>query len=153
MFSSLSFSQSSFSVNSFLFDNAVEPPVTAPSSGGGRILVPSLYAEDIKLEGIKSGSFQLNINKEPVSEASNSYTREIDRFKRATDLLTIQIEAAKLEINLYNDKSREALIRLDLILIYKFIKDLLIQIELLKLIRKRRIEEEEITLILTSIYI
>ena len=126
--------------------DAVEPPV---SSGGGSIVGrerPKYYSKIISYES-ESKEFKVEIPPIPVEESSLSYDKEIDRFQTAALSLGFQMQAVQEQLEMYAELLEEYRYRLllqDIRNTDLFIQDLLKQIEMLRLIRKKRADEEVI---------
>ena len=128
-----------------------DPTTFIEVRGGGRgRRTPPSISKIISFES-ESKSFQLHIEPIKVSLTSLGIDLEIKRFQRAIAILQAQIDTIQFEIDLFREKEDEVRVLLlieDTRLANLFIADLLLQLIELRNIRRRRLDEEELIIIL-----
>jgi len=119
----------------------------AQGGGGGSFSPPAYFGKPINYQ-LKH--YQVESKPEKVEYTSSYAQSEIDRFQSVIELLRLQIEAAKVEFNIYQSRhelaSIEALNK-ETLRARAFISQLLLDIRQLILMKQRR-EEEEIFLLM-----
>lgn len=121
------------------------------STGAGHIFhpgKPEFFGKTISFEGT---SFEAFVEPEEVEESSAGMQLEINRFQGVVDTLQVQMDSIDDEIKLF--KERSDLIRVKMLeeeteRARLFVADLLLQILHLRGIKRRRVEEEELLVIL-----
>ena len=118
-----------------------------------RVKKPKSFMQLLELQS-DTGEFELEIPPTPVEESAKGIGQEVARFETAIEVLQAQEQQVESEIDLLSTEAalellirREILIN-DLLAARAFILDLQEQAEILKLIRRRRQEEEAILTIL-----
>lgn len=120
----------------------------ASGGGGGPFVKPPLFARMLSFEGL---SFRVQEEPVAIEESSAGMQIEINRFQGVIDTLDAQMEVIDQEIELFKERSdliRVKLLEDEVVRVRLFITDLLLQILQLRGIKRRRVEEEELLIIL-----
>jgi hypothetical protein len=129
-----------------------------PGIGGGpfirrKLKKPTSFHELLNFKG-DTEVFDVEIPPIPVTESAQGIGQEVQRFEQAIDILQAQEAQVEAEIDLLSASAvlellirREILIR-DLLAAREFILDLQEQAEILRLIKRRRQDEEAILMTL-----
>jgi len=126
--------------------------VGEPPSGGGHPVKgrrPKLYGDDIFFKGdVNKIKYLLKKFHSELKEESATYQDEIDRFETAIEALEAMAQEVEAEIAVPTTDIDLLILReflmIDLIALREFILDLIAQVEMLRLIRRKRQDEEAI---------
>jgi len=143
----------------FAASGGIQVPTTAvipPGGGGGGKRRgrgrPKLFRRMLSFEGL---SFRVQEEPVEIEESSAGIQVEIDRFQGVVNTLDAQIQGIDREIELFRERSdlvRVKLIEEEMERAKLFTADLLLQILQLRGIKRRRLEEEELLVILMFNY-
>jgi len=133
-------------------DIIIGPEPEPPTGGGGHPVKgrrPKLYGDDIFFKGdVKKIKYLLKKFHSELKEESFTYQAEIDRFETAIEALEEMAQEVEAEIAVPTTDINLLILReflkIDLLALREFILDLIAQVEILKLIRRKRQDEEAI---------